>query len=256
MNNDKIINYLIDKIINSKYQTNPWVHKYINNIFPNELYSDILEHLPTKEHYKTWVDLDKNAKLTNYSPERYMIQFGSTEFKKLDDKIKLFFNNVFNILCSNNLQKAILNVFKDTINHRFSTLGEYEKSKIGVKNYQLTVSGSLVKDFTKYSLGAHTDSFHKLVTFLFYLPKNNQLSNLGTSLFSSKKNICEKDCVKHFNEFETKENFKLEKKCEFLPNSLFIFPRTNYTYHGVSEVNIDNNERNLLQFNYHIMGTN
>ena len=82
MTKDKIINHLIDKIINSKYQKDPWVHKYINNIFPNELYSDILKHIPTKEHFKTWVDLDKNAKLTNYSPERYMIQFGSTEFKK------------------------------------------------------------------------------------------------------------------------------------------------------------------------------
>ena len=36
------------------------------------------------------------------------------------------------------------------------------------------------------------------------------------------------------------------KKAEFMPNSVLIFPRTNYSYHGVSSINIGSRERNLL----------
>ena len=38
---------------------------------------------------------------------------------------------------------------------------------------------------------------------------------------------------------------------EFIPNSVLIFPRTNYSYHGVSSINIGSKERNLLLLNFY-----
>ena len=108
-----------------------------------------------------------------------------------------------------------------------------------------------MKDFTKYNLGAHTDSVNKFVTFLFYIPSDNNLSNIGTSLY---KPIVDIDSNKHrhFTTEQTKQNFIKVKTCPFVPNSLFLFPRTKSSFHGVEEVNIEQKERNLLLLNYYI----
>ena len=60
-----------------------------------------------------------------------------------------------------------------------------------------------------------------------------------------------KDLSKHFSVQETQEKFTKVKTCLFLPNSVFIFPRTTNSFHGVEEVNIEQKERNLLLLNYY-----
>ena len=109
----------------------------------------------------------------------------------------------------------------------------------------------MIKDFTKYQLGAHTDSINKLFSFLFYLPKNNKLKNIGTSLYRPHDIISEEMLTRHFSREETIKIFEKVKTCEFKMNSVFIFARTNYSFHGVEEINIDKSERNLFLVNFY-----
>ena len=51
-------------------------------------------------------------------------------------------------------------------------------------------------------------------------------------------------------------NFELIKKVPFLPNSLLVFPRTNYSFHGVEKINENQSERNLIQLNYYLKQKN
>src|SRR5262249_17474227 len=44
----------------------------------------------------------------------------------------------------------------------------------------------LVQDYTTYSLGPHTDSPAKVLSFLFYLPPDDALAHLGTSVYVPK----------------------------------------------------------------------
>ena len=98
-------------------------------------------------------------------------------------------------------------------------------------------------------MGAHTDSALKFITFLFYIPTNEELKENGTSLY--KPLIPTQDII-HFNLEDTKKKFQKVKTCPFIPNSVLIFPRTSMSFHGVEEVNIDQKERNLLLVNYYI----
>ena len=90
----------------------------------------------------------------------------------------------------------------------------------------------------------------KFLTFLFYLPKDESLKECGTSLyepidpskFNAKLSYSMEDTTKYFKEV---------KRVPFIPNSVLIFPRTNYSYHGVSSINIGSMERNLLLLNYY-----
>ena len=50
---------------------------------------------------------------------------------------------------------------------------------------------------------------------------------------------------------ETALKFEKIKTCEFKKDSVFIFARTNYSFHGVEEVNINKAERNLFLVNFY-----
>ena len=101
-------------------------------------------------------------------------------------------------------------------------------------------------------MGAHTDVTNKFLTFLFYLPKDNSLKEIGTSLYKPKHNEDLLSFSSHYTMEETNNKFIEEKKAEFLPNSVLIFPRTNLSYHGVSSINIGSKERNLLLLNFYL----
>ena len=67
--------------------------------------------------------------------------------------------------------KKILKNFNIPIQDGYilSNLSDAEKEKCGFPNLNFTIRTALIKDFTNYSLGAHTDTTTKFVTFLFYL---------------------------------------------------------------------------------------
>ena len=83
----------------------------------------------------------------------------------------------------------------------------------------------LVKDFSKYSLGVHTDAIHKLVSFLFYIPKDDSLKEIGTTIYEpiNSKTIYDVS-GHHFSRESSKKYFKKVKTCPFIPNSVLIFP--------------------------------
>ena len=82
--------------------------------------------------------------------------------------------------------------------------------------------------------------------------KDKKLIDLGTALYKPKKEIYTGEMGNyHASPDSTAQNFELIKKVPFLPNSLLVFPRTNYSFHGVDKINEDQSERNLIQLNYY-----
>lgn len=243
-----------DKISKSKLETFPWVYKFIENIFPEELYDKIINNLPSKEFYHSRVDIDKNAKSINYNSERYVFPINDENLKLLLPEERKLWSNLFKLITSKGFIDSVLNTFKDSINFRLKNLSPIEKEKIGTKNFQIFPKAEIVKDLKKYHLGAHTDNFNKLITFLFYLPKDNSIEKLGTTIYKSKIKIDPSNTAKHQSIEDTKKNFEKIKTCKFIPNSLLIFPRTNESFHGVEEINEDSRERDLLLLNFYIKG--
>ena len=254
MNTNNIIKHICSRLNESKLESEPWPHKFIEDIFPEDFYKKIIQKLPSNNFYKSRISLDKNAQVTNYSPERHVFQMNIENLNSLDENDKSFWYNFFKDLCSEEIQNSVLSIFKNTLDNRMKNLTELEKSKIGTKNYKIVKRGEIVKDFKKYHLGAHTDTYNKLITFLFYLPLDNSLEKLGTSIFKSKNDIKDSDLLVHQSKEETEKNFIKIKTCKFIPNSLLIFPRTNSSFHGVDEVNENSSERDLFLFNYYIYG--
>ena len=251
---DLVINQINNKLLSTKLETDPWAYKFIENIFPNDFYQEIITNLPSKKYYKSRVSVDTRAKQSNYNPERFVFQINQDNLKTLNSDQEKFWYLLIASLCSDKIFNTVMKVFKETLAHRMNNLSQIEKNKLGIKNYKINKKAEIVKDFKKYHLGAHTDNYNKLITFLFYLPKDKSLENLGTAIYKKKINIPVDETAKHQSVESTNNNFTKIKTCKFYPNTLLIFPRTNESFHGVDEINIDSKERDLLLFNYYIYG--
>jgi len=241
--------HLIKKILNTTVDHMPFDHVFIENIFPDDFYEKLVKNLPNLSEYTAIKDTGTVGQ--NYSSERYIINFEqNTKFENIS--FTNLYNKLINVLTSKKLFDTVSSHFIKSIKKRVENFSEKEKEKFGLSNFKFDLRAALVKDLTKYSLGAHTDSISKYITFLFYLPKDNSIQNIGTSLFKPKK---ERENYNfhsnHYTDEETKEIFDEVKMCPFKQNSVLIFPRHPMSFHGVNKVNINKKERDLLLLNYY-----
>jgi len=250
MKKNSVLEHLSNLFDKNKIDLDPFPHIYMENVFPKKYYEEIQSNVPKKEKY---IAINKTGRVDkNYSPDRYIFDLlVEDNVNQLENINQIFWKELIEILTSKILFNKVLNTFKEIIKDRINNFSILEKNQLGNEPFNFSLKTSLIKDFTNYSLGVHTDNVEKLITFLFYIPKDNKLSDFGTSLYKSKnREHMEND--KHLSEEETSLYFEKIKTCNFLPNSLLVFPRTNISYHGVEKINIYKKERNLLLLNYYI----
>ena len=247
MNNiDDVRKHVMEKIESADLISDPFDHKFVENVFPDDFYQKLITNIPEKSNYIPIVETGSVSPM--YSPERFIFNLlDKNLIDALDEKRKEFFNDLIKLLLSDKFFSSVTSQFSKSIDNRLANFSEKEKEKFGTSNFRFYFRSALVKDFTKYSLGAHTDSIAKFVTFLFYIPSDNNLQKNGTSLYKPKIEI---NHDRHFKAEETEKFFDKIKTCPFVPNSVLIFPRTSTSFHGVEEVNIEQKERNLLLLNY------
>jgi len=253
MDSDNLLqNSIISNISDSDLIKDPFSHKFVKDIFPKDFYSEFINTIPSKDLYVPIIDTGTVTK--NYSPERYIFNLlDKKERDKLGKEENIFFEQLLKTCLSDKLFTSVTSQFSSTIDNRLSNLSPEEIELFGKSDFSFSIRAALIKDFTKYTLGAHTDSLSKFVTYLFYIPANDDLSEIGTSLYEPLVGI---ETDQHFNTSSTFKNFRKVKTCPFIPNSLLLFPRTNNSFHGVEEVNIEKKERNLFLLNYYIKKKN
>ena len=236
-----------NKISSSQIIEDPFDHLYIRDFFEDDFYNEIQENIPDIKSFDKILNTGTVSK--NYSPERYIFSL-QRDLDKIPKKQKDFWNQINNGFLSKEFWEATSSKFSETLKERFENLTKAEKEILG-KTPKISCRTALIKDFTKYQLGAHTDSINKIFSFLFYLPSSNKIKDIGTSLYQPKEILDEKILTKHFTREETKELFQKVKTCEFNMNSVFVFARNNYSFHGVEEINIEQSERNLFLVNFY-----
>ena len=242
---------IISNINSTQLINEPFPHLLVSNVFSENYYKNLLKLLPSKKNY---VSILKTGEVSgNYSPERFVFNLSRENLSKLNHEQESFFKNLVEILMSKELFDCDFKIFNEVIDNRIKNFSQKEINIMGRSNFKIIIKYQLIKDYTKYQLGVHTDTETKLISFLFYLPEDNKMKNIGTSLYKPKSKIEEDDFANHFSSKATKEKFNKVKTCEFIANSVLIFPRTPYSYHGVEEINIDQKERNLLLLNYFLL---
>jgi hypothetical protein len=220
------------KIANANIRPYPYPHFFIESLFPEPFYQELLSFLPETACYQK---LSETGKTSGTYDKRYIFPLEEEEFAKLSlpdlffwQKFAFYLNHpVFINLLIEKFKKEILARF----DRHFSSL-------------KFLSVAELIRDYQYYSIGPHTDHPARVVTLLFYLPQDDQKRHLGTSLYQPSDSNFTCEGFKH----HSFEGFINVQTMPYLPNSLFGFVKTDRSFHGVEPLQEENSERNLMNF--------
>jgi hypothetical protein len=212
----------------------PFPHFFIENVFPQDFYDDLQRNLPDPSLMLPIADV----RPVRGFPERFVLELGGKQMQSLPDDKRRFWEDFGGWLNAGRFGHLARWKFQFWIDQRFK----------GGPPPNLYSEAMLVEDITKYSLGPHTDSPKKVITMLFYLPKDQSQAHLGTSIYAPKDRsfTCPGGLQYGY------ENFMRLRTMPFLPNSLFVFFKTNNSFHGVEPVTDPGIRRWLLLFDLYL----
>ena len=227
-------------IMNANINEYPYPHMLVQNIFDTETYKDILENLPDDGAFETIANRPTIISYTDEPPiyqESFVINMAKESFSTLPEKQKDFWMDFSSWFLGSDMMSMLLNKFTPFIQQRFN-------DACG-KSLRVGATGLITRDKTGFSIGPHTDTDQKVLTLLFYLPKDFSQLHLGTTIYVPKDpNFLGKSGM----HYEPKD-FKKVFTAPFEPNSLFCFMKTKRSFHGVEIIENENIERNLLIYN-------
>jgi hypothetical protein len=231
--------HTMDRIRAAEVQADPFPHVYIDNVFPVDFYAEMQARLLGDSNYKRLVETGRVSK--GYSPERYCLMPDQVEAASgaVADNAR-FWDTLFRTYCDDAFTQVWIDTFKDAIGDRFARrevpddLGETP---------HVAPEIFLMRDRQQYSLSPHTDSPRKVVAALFYLPPDNSLSHLGTTLYAPKDKARRHDGRSHLSRAE----FDIVRSMPYRANTLFAFPKTAVSFHGVEPIEMPA-QRDIMLF--------
>jgi len=227
--------HLAYKVGNAHINMFPFPHIYVKDVFPDNYYQQLQESLPDP---KAMVPIEQARPVKGYK-ERFVLELSDKNIGSLPTKVGDFWRGVQGTLVERgNFSNLVFSKFRPFIEQRFE----------GQSGLEFSAETLLVEDTTNYKLGPHTDAPRKVVTMLFYLPKDDSQSHLGTSIYIPNDPDFRCPGGPHYQ----RENFSRLHTMPFLPNSMFAFLKTDNSFHGVEQVSDPDCRRWLLLFDIYV----
>ena len=226
----------MSRIKKASIDEEPFPYLVIDDFFPEHYYQEILQHFPDDSQM---IPLSETGR-SNYR-DRLVTLFNREHFSRLNEKDREFWQDFAGWLYSDRFINATIDKFFPHVACRLADLG-------GDGDIKLQGDALIVSDKSNYSIGPHTDAPHRLITFLFYLPKDESQIDLGTSIYRPLSDTVELSGATHhpFDLFERIETIA------FKPNRVIIFSRNCRSFHGVECIARDGAERHLVINNIRI----
>ena len=225
---------VIYRILNAPLRAFPFPHLYVPDILPPDYYAELQANLPRAELLKPLAE----ARGTQGYPERFVLALGGPLPEAMSPAQRAFWDGFGRMLLGGRLAHAVLQKFA-------AEIGEQLRDQ---PDAEITDESLLVLDRTRYALGPHTDSPRKAASLLFYLPRDARHAAHGTSLYVPRDPdfTCPGDRHHDFADFERVATMP------FAPNSLFAFPKTRASFHGVEPILEPGVERYLALYDLRV----
>jgi hypothetical protein len=226
--------YLHYRIANAGILSYPFAHFYIENIFPEYFYEELLATLPEQRFYKR---LDETGTVEKGAyPERFVCDLQDAQRAELErDGEAGVWDELTRIFSGPAFAHRVLACFNDAVVERF---GQHA-------GIDFELECRLVRDFSNYAITPHTDAPRKLVSLLFYMPRDDSMKELGTSLFVPKVEGFRCEGREH-HPFSA---FKKVMTAPYLPNTLLGFFKTDNAFHGVERIERPRTQRDSILYN-------
>lgn len=219
------------KVANAPVSLFPFPHIYVRDVFPEDFYRELRAHLPPGTAFHDLKELGRVG--SGYPDTRLVMPITPDTVAALPEPHRRFWDQ---------LARWLLGGFGGTMLGKF---GQFLNQRFGDSRRMTYYDEALiVQDYTTYSLGPHTDSPHKVLSFLFYLPADDSLKHLGTSIYVPKDPGFSCPGGPH----HPFDRFLRVATMPFVPNALFAFVKTHNSFHGVEPIQESNVRRDLLLY--------
>ena len=232
--------YLRYRMLNAPIRRYPYPHFYLENVWPADFYQALQENWPANEEM---VSLADTGRVTPGAYRaRRVTSFEEASLTKLALPKQAFWREMKTWLLSPDFFRTCMMPFQEYADARIEALRGGQ--------FSLAHEGLIVSDGTTYSIGPHTDSPKRLMSYLFYCPPDDSQLELGTSIFVPR----DPNFVDVHGGHSTFDLFHRVATMPFIPNSLFAFVRRDNSFHGVEPIQAENVERRLLLYDIRIAG--
>jgi len=224
------------KVANAPIHAFPFPHLYVQDVFPAAFYRELRANLPDDAAF---TDLKKLERVgAGYSDARLVLPLTRDFVQRLPGTQRKFWDG---------FAKWLFGGFGEVILSKF---GVHLAERFGdVRKRQFYDEAFIVRDGTTYSLGPHTDATAKVLSFLFYLPADDALADLGTSIYVPRQPGFSCKGGPHYRF----EDFQRMATMPFVPNALFAFLKTYNSFHGVEPVPHGVAGRDLLLYDIKVV---
>ena len=237
----EVLSHVVARIAAAKVEEHPFPYAVVDGVFPPDYYRQLLDNFPLAATMKPLSDTGRV--LPGAYPERLALLLDSGSLAKLPPAQREFWTELTEWLFHDQFTHACATKFAGALAPRLNRIAEAEGA-IRTRGDAL-----LVNDGSRYAIGPHTDSPHRLITFLFYMPEDDRLRDLGTSIYAPK----EAGFTCWGGPHHPHAKFDRVATVEFLPNRLLLFPQTERSFHGVEEITRAGVQRRLLIDNVRLL---
>lgn len=230
----EILTHILRALDGETVEREPFTHRPLRELFPEDVYAAMLAHLPHVSHY-----LPDNPKkygraaaqlraagetgLADPQSVRYQLPLSDTCLAGLPEPERTLWSGVARALTSDELKGRFFDLFADDLCRRFRT------NRAGLARVPAFPRPTLVRDLSGYWLEPHPDSRAKIVTVQCYLARDDGQRALGTALYR-------RHLFDPRNLLSSRHLFEKVRQMDFLPNSGYAFPVGRHTWHGREEV--------------------
>ncbi len=207
----------------------PFEHCIVDQVFPQNLYSATNEYWPDSTVMKP---LSQTGRAVGYD-ERHVTPLDEGSLDNMEKMQREFWAHLAETLLESNVVKESVRKFSRILAQRLENPNE--PTTFGKRIL-------VINDKSRFSLGPHTDIQMKAVSLIFYMPSNDSDRVHGTSLYRPVDPSLRCDGTRHW----PFDKFEKIKTVDFIPNRLFMFPRTDKSFHGVEPIATMSRDRRLI----------
>jgi len=234
------LNHVAARLRAAEVVLDPYPHYYLDNVFPEDYYRELLRHLPGNAVYQNLFEVtDYKLDHFRHRDQRDLREGWTAE---LPDEIKGFWEDFSEWFLGPALAGAVLDSFAEPLRARYGGKESWP---------EVSVEPQLIRHRAGYFLGPHSDLYTKVVVLLIYLAPDESGAHLGTSLYRPK----DPGFTCHDSTHHPFEDFHRVKTAPYRPNTMLAFLRSDVSFHGVEPLTeqdvASTRGRDLIQYVLH-----
>jgi hypothetical protein len=226
-----VLQHLLSALERTPVHEAPFSHFYLEDAFPQEVYSRLLEQLPEPTGYRS-------GRADRHTRDDGVVTKGSypltaETLQRLPDDQRELWGGISAALSSPKLQHRVFTMLATDLSRRFRI------SRDRVHEIVAYPRSALIRNLGGYQIAPHPDGSSKIVTMQFYLAPDLTQIDLGTAVY-------ERHLFRLKTLLDPKSRFVKVKQFPFQPNSGYGFAVSRWSWHGREPVPMTAGVRNTI----------